>query len=374
MKILIIDQTAMTFSGRTRWRKLAEYSGQEIHVLVPERWVENYVEYRYSGIANENVTVHRGNVLFPGYENRGMYFSSIFQIFRMVRPDIILLMEEPYSIFSLQAVMAKRLFAPHARLIFYTWDNLTYNFRHVYRPSFFYKAIDRITLRHADGALCANREAMEVLKSKGFDKSIRLVYPGIDTGAFQRKRHNGDNPEEKREFRIGYVGRMLRQKGLEVLIRAFRMLPGDTRLILLGSGPYLVELLKLSDALGVRGRLEHRDSVAPEEVPLAMQSVDVLVLPSLSTHTWKEQFGRVLVEGMAAGCVIIGSDSGAIPEVIGDAGIIVPEGNPDALAEAMTRVREDGTLRESLRKAGYEQAGRFSIERFVENIHSAFSE
>ena len=102
-----------------------------------------------------------------------------------------------------------------------------------------------------------------------------------------------------------------------------------------------------------------------------MQSLDILVLPSLTTRTWKEQFGRVLVEGMAAGCVIIGSDSGAIPEVIGDAGIIVPEGNPEALADAIVRVRDDRHLRNSLRETGYTRARRFSLDRFVEEICNA---
>jgi glycosyltransferase involved in cell wall biosynthesis len=80
--------------------------------------------------------------------------------------------------------------------------------------------------------------------------------------------------------------------------------------------------------------------------------MSVLVLPSLTTPTWKEQFGHVLVEAMACGVPVIGSDSGAIPEVIGDAGLIVPEGNVDALADAIQSLISAPALRVDLAARG----------------------
>ncbi len=89
--------------------------------------------------------------------------------------------------------------------------------------------------------------------------------------------------------------------------------------------------------------------VSYEQVPAFLRALDVLVLPSVTIMPMhREQFGRVLVEAMAAGVPVIGSTSGAIPEVIGDAGLVVPERDPTALAEAIERILTDSALRARL--------------------------
>ena len=92
--------------------------------------------------------------------------------------------------------------------------------------------------------------------------------------------------------------------------------------------------------------------VPHSDVPDLLAAIDVLTLPSRTLPRSKEQFGRVLIEGMAAGCVVIGSDSGAIPEVIGDAGLVFPENDVEGLAAALRRVLGDPGLAASLRAAG----------------------
>jgi glycosyltransferase involved in cell wall biosynthesis len=95
-----------------------------------------------------------------------------------------------------------------------------------------------------------------------------------------------------------------------------------------------------------------------QELQSYWESIDVLVLPSISTIKSTEQFGRVLVEAMGAGVPVIGSSSGAIPEVIGDAGLVFPEGNAGALADALRRIRDDEELRADLVRRGYERLQR----------------
>jgi glycosyltransferase involved in cell wall biosynthesis len=87
----------------------------------------------------------------------------------------------------------------------------------------------------------------------------------------------------------------------------------------------------------------------------AYRRMDVLVLPSRTTHKWKEQFGRVLVEAMASSTPVIGSDSGEIPNVIGDAGLVYPEGDARALAHEITRIRKDEDLHHELVAKGLER-------------------
>src|SRR5207245_3300012 len=99
-------------------------------------------------------------------------------------------------------------------------------------------------------------------------------------------------------------------------------------------------------------RLELQEGVPHHEVPRYLERMTALVLPSLTTPTWKEQFGHVLIEAMACGVPVIGSDSGAIPEVIGDAGLVVPEGDVAGLAEALRRPASTPGLRTHLPSPG----------------------
>jgi glycosyltransferase involved in cell wall biosynthesis len=89
----------------------------------------------------------------------------------------------------------------------------------------------------------------------------------------------------------------------------------------------------------------------------------------LTFPKWKEQFGGVLADGMAMGVALVGSDSGAIPEVIGPAGFIVPEGKPDALAAALLRLRENAGMRRQLGKAGQQRFwAEFAIPAYAAKI------
>jgi glycosyltransferase involved in cell wall biosynthesis len=194
--------------------------------------------------------------------------------------------------------------------------------------------IRRWVLRSAKAAVAGNTEAKAVLERHGFPKAVTVLPQlGVDTSVF--------HPESARVepgVVVGYVGRLVEQKGLLVLLEAFARLSPEIRLSVVGNGPLRNEFLRRARALGVEGRLDLHEGVAHHEVPRYLRGMTVLVLPSLTTPQWKEQFGHVLVEAMASGVPVIGSESGAIPEVIGDAGIIVPEGNVEALAEVLRKL------------------------------------
>jgi glycosyltransferase involved in cell wall biosynthesis len=102
-------------------------------------------------------------------------------------------------------------------------------------------------------------------------------------------------------------------------------------------------------------------------------AIDLLVLPSLTTPRWAEQFGRVLVEAMARGVPVVGSSSGAIPEVIGQAGLIFPEGDARALSEAIRQVRDTPTLRAELAARGLARARqRYSQDVIMDQIEGFY--
>jgi glycosyltransferase involved in cell wall biosynthesis len=154
---------------------------------------------------------------------------------------------------------------------------------------------------------------------------------------------------------IGFVGRITESKGVKVLLHAFAALGGHHQLVLVGRGDLEIELKQTAERLGVQGRTMILPPVLHSEMPEVMRSFDILVLPSLETLYWKEQFGRVLIEGMACGIPVIASRSGGIPEVVGDTGILFESGNTTSLKESLASLIASPSKREELGRKGRER-------------------
>jgi glycosyltransferase involved in cell wall biosynthesis len=144
---------------------------------------------------------------------------------------------------------------------------------------------------------------------------------------------------------VGFVGRLVPEKGVDVLVDALATL--DAQLLVVGEGPAR-EALERRVAARPRGRAVFVGAVAHDAVPEYLAALDALVLPSRTTSRWAEQFGHVLIEAMAAGVPVVGSTSGAIPEVVGEAGLTFPEGDADALRARVRAVLTDEALRQTL--------------------------
>jgi glycosyltransferase involved in cell wall biosynthesis len=163
-------------------------------------------------------------------------------------------------------------------------------------------------------------------------------------------------------FTIGYAGRLVNEKGIDILVAAIRRLGSEVELLIVGDGP-LYPWLESAN-LG-RASLRLIRDAEHSEMSRFYAEMDVLVLPSRTTAKWAEQFGRVLVEAMHCGTPVIGSSSGEIPWVISvtGGGVIFPEGDVEALAEQLERLRIDQERREALAERGKERAGQlFSVE------------
>jgi glycosyltransferase involved in cell wall biosynthesis len=164
-----------------------------------------------------------------------------------------------------------------------------------------------------------------------------------------------------------------------LLVEALPQMPTRAKLLLdmfknFDPGSYAAKLLDRAEELGVRDRIVTID-VAHSQIPRYMNCCDVVVLPSLTSDRWKEQFGRVLPEAMACGVAVIGSASGNIPDMIGDAGVIVPEGSPSAIATAVTALASDPDRRQLLQRAGRQRVeALFSVEAQVSQMRALFTE
>jgi len=168
------------------------------------------------------------------------------------------------------------------------------------------------------------------------------------------------------------VGRLVEEKGLHTLLRAVAGLPGGWLLLLVGDGPLKAQIEERAAQLGIRERIE-LTSVPSDKVPEVMGKLDVLVLPSITRPNWKEQFGRVLIEAMACGVPVVGSDSGEIPNVIGDAGLVFPEGDELELRRHLAHLMAEPRRREILIARGHKRVeAHYTQRRIAEETYQMY--
>lgn len=370
IRVLAVDHTAGVALYRKKFSALARHPGIELTVLAPDRWIEASRPVTLDIDREDRSDGYRlrtGAVVWPGYENRGFFVSGLASAFRAARPHILHLWEEPYSFIALQALTAKRLWAPRASALFYSAYDLERSFRYPWRPASLYKWIELRTFHHCKQATAVTEQAARILRGKGYGGPIEVIPLAIDPEDYplslEPRFRAGDSAGGA--FRIGYAGRLIQVKGVDTLIRAFADLPAtpgsEAKLRIVGGGPEREALRRLARDRGLAERVSFEDPVPHEAMPRFYHDIDVLVLSSRTLPHIQEQFGRVLIEAMACGCVVIGSSSGGIPSVIGDAGLIVPEDDPGALAAAIARVRDEPRLASELRARGRQRV----LDRFT---------
>jgi glycosyltransferase involved in cell wall biosynthesis len=168
---------------------------------------------------------------------------------------------------------------------------------------------------------------------------------------------------------------MLPGKGLNVLADALSQLKSmPWKLLVVGDGSAREEFeQKLRDS-GLVDRTEFTGAISFDEVPPLFHKMDLMVLPTETTKRIREQFGRVLVEAMASGVPVIGSTCGAIPEVIGDAGLVFREGDSSALTTALKQMLSDESLRARLVAAGLSRVEEYSWDRVAEKTYDLYQQ
>jgi glycosyltransferase involved in cell wall biosynthesis len=305
-------------------------------LITPERWSAYSAEQAEAATSFDWI---RLPVILSGHNHFHLY-RGLRRALDRLRPDLVHIDEEPWSAVTWQALRYVR--RVQARSVAFTWQNIDKR----YPPPF--DRIERHSYRHVSLMIAGNEEAAGLLRKRGFTGPTRVIPQfGVDLGIFVPRASTREQLGLPRDrFVVGYLGRLIPEKGIRTVIEALPHL-AHVRLALAGTGPDEGPLRQLARRLGVADRVHFLGGFPSTRVPEVMAGFDALVLPSRTSSRWKEQFGRVLVEGMAMGVPVIGSDSGEIPRVIGDAGLVFPEGNAGALAAAVQSM-EDEALRKRL--------------------------
>lgn len=366
VRVLTIAHNAVAASNRQRCEALARYPGVDLTLLTPRWWNEEGRRIEVERAAPWRV----GRTLMTGNGTRHVYLTGLLEALRATRPDVIDLYEEPFSLVALQTLLLRDLVSPRSALVFYSAVNVYRTWRWPYRT------IERRVLRAADGAHGPNADVPEILRAKGFShaKPAHVIPLGVDVEVFNRANRAAKPVSGVGSPRIGFVGRLEPVKGLDVLLDAFEYHVNSphAELVIAGDGSQREHLVQR--ARTVSGRVHICPPVTYEHMPAFLNTLHVLVLPSVTIlPLHREQFGRVLVEAMAAGVPVVGSSSGAIPEVIGDAGLIVPESDAAALGHALDRVLSEPGLHADLVTRGQRRAAEhFSWTRVAEQTRDLF--
>ncbi|HLH60207.1 MAG TPA: glycosyltransferase [Ktedonobacteraceae bacterium] len=367
MRVLMISKALVAGTSQRKLEELAKCPNVELTLVTPEYWnrddgSKQVLERLYTSGYRMIVTTMRLNGNFHMH-----YYPRLHQIIREVRPEIVHIDEEPYNFATFHAMYLSQ--RQKARTLFFTWQNLLRN----YPPPF--RQIELYNYRHATAALAGNRDAADVLRRKGYTGPIHIIPQfGFDTEIY--KRSEPRTPRKAGEpFTFGFLGRLVEDKGLPLMVEALAGLPEHCRVVFIGNGPMKSVLEQEAARLGVSERVTFKEGIPTFQVPDVLQRMDALVLPSLTRPNWKEQFGRILAEAMACETPVIGSDSGEIPYVIGDAGLVFHEGNVQELIACIRHLLDNPELYATLAQKGRQRVlEHYTQERIARQTYEVYKE
>jgi glycosyltransferase involved in cell wall biosynthesis len=330
LRVLSIAHTAVSReAGRLRYHPLAGMPGVDVHLVVPSRWEQFGRVQDADPPTDPGITVHVLPIRLPRVRWLKWYlhfYPGLPALVRELKPDVIHLWEEPWSAVALQAAWVKR----DAALVMEVDQNILKRLP----PPF--ETIRRYVLRRTSLVLSRSADATLVVRATGYQGAVSSIGYGVDQSRFHPK---PAPPARAEGFRIGYVGRLVEEKGLDDALDALAASHKSVTLAIMGEGPYEERLRERATRLGLADRVTIQGWAAQDKVASFIQGIDALVLLTRTTRAVREQFGRVIVEAQSCGVPVIGSECGAIPNVIGDGGWVIPERAPAALAHLLEHLR-----------------------------------
>lgn len=354
MRLLVVGHAyIIAFNQRKYIEMKRQCEGLELRILTPRavpHIFKRHIRELASGLSTDEVVdireffgrSHMSYVLDP------LRFAKVLREFQ---PDRVHIEEDPYSAVGVETVLLTRLICPSAKISFFIWDNLARVPR--FPLNIIKRVLNRYSLSKADLVVCGNKDGELLLREKKGYKGRTAVLPqmGVTPDPYINPQTNTIRNELLIPADIpliGFVGRLIPEKGVSLLLEALHRLNDfKWRVLILGSGPLENEITgKWQEMFGER--LVYHKAVPHADVPAYMRAMDILVLPSYTTPAWKEQFGLVLAQAMMLGVPCIGSSSGAIPDVIGPGGLVFKENDVADLARTLERLLADVELRKSL--------------------------
>jgi glycosyltransferase involved in cell wall biosynthesis len=357
LKILFISHAYVVGVNQGKLDAIAQIPGVEVALLAPSNW--KALEWNRAlplETPYPNIKTYSAPVAFTGRVGAHFYAPwVIWNVIQDFKPDIIQVEAEVFSICAFETAMIARVTGKP--FVVFGWEN---QLRQL--PQARWQTC-QFVLKNASAIISGNQDGAEIMKKWGY-QGILEVMPqmGVDPEFFASS--SKSTAPELTTFRVGFLGRLDRSKGIDLIFAAVAKLRDqgiNSQIILCGSGNEEPVLRTLAAELHITDLITWRGAVPHKEAPAELSNFDVLVLPSRSTSTWREQFGHVLIEAMSMGIPVIGSDCGEIPNVVGRADLVFPEENVEALTNILSKLINDVSWRQA--------AGQYGLDR-VNQLYS----
>jgi glycosyltransferase involved in cell wall biosynthesis len=345
MRLLVVSHPCVIPANQWIYAELLA-RGWDVRIVVPSKWRDEHhaVAFPPNALPQLEGRIEPRRIVLAGHPQHHFYVGRLSSTVERAPPDVVFVEQELLSLAGFQWARAAAARAiPFGVQVAENIDR---------RYSWPARTLRSWVATRAAFVVARSPTAANLARSWCVRGAIEVVPHAIPAWA-QPTRPRSDR------FTIGYAGRLVEEKGLRDLVSASRLVPGS-RLLLVGDGPLRPELQQESNEL----EIEVDTSTTHERMAEAYARMDVLVLPSRTTPTWTEQFGRVLVEALSCGVPVVGSSSGEIPWVIATTGggHVFPEGDVDVLTALLRRLKDDPEERAELGRRGREAVARsFSV-------------
>ncbi|MFI5251743.1 MAG: glycosyltransferase [Bacteroidota bacterium] len=352
MKVLAVDHNALDPTNLSFYNELSRQPDIQLRLVIPDHWYDNYAMLRSDGIqGTSRYKIIPSRMLFANRTHRLIYLSLDEQL-RYFEPDILFMNSEPENFQTVQGALLLTLQHYPAKLVFTSWRNIDHSVvGYPYKFQFLNTLAEKIVLDSAAHGIMFNEDAKQIFNRNGFPGTT-VIPPCVDTSIFKKNASPKSIPGTGNSYTIGYVGRLTPEKGIDTLLEAVSGLSFDYRVIIIGEGSVKSVLQQQAAKLQISDHIVWLPPQPRVEIPSYLSVMDTVVLPSKTGKYWKEQFGRILIEAMACDTAVIGSDSGEIPNVIAEAGLIFPEGNAGVLKDHITALHDDVDMKFSLISKG----------------------
>ncbi|WP_316192379.1 MULTISPECIES: glycosyltransferase [unclassified Bradyrhizobium] len=365
IRIVSIAHTAASSeAGFLRYRSLAARTNIDLHLVMPAVWKEFGRTIVAEPPRAEGFSIHVLPIRLPQAGPMKWYlhfYPALRRLLSEIDPDVIHLWEEPWSVVALQAQLLRR----RAAVVLEVDQNILKRLP----PPF--ETIRGFVLGRTDHILSRSPDATEVVRACGYTGPVTPIGYGVDLATFVPSAEPVSTPRT-RPLTIGYVGRLVEEKGLDDALDAIAQATSPVLLNIMGEGPDEVRLRRRAKALGLGDCVTFRGWGSPQKVAAFLQELDALVLLTRTTKAVREQFGRVIIEAQACGIPVIGSSGGAIPDVVREGGWIVPERDPESLRQLLDRLAADpAVLRAKASAARANVLARFTYDAVATAIEAA---
>lgn len=376
-KLLVISNSAVLYVNRGVYRNLSDFYDITIVTTI------NYVHSGKVGIYEDE-----GTGLFSlkalkkiGYGSRFYYFHNLKKECENINPDFIILEADPISLIFLYTAIN----FPKIRIGLITYEN--FHAKYIKNTYFKYlkQSIRNLLVNNIfkcvkdfiDVLFVVNNDALHLYKQLGHSNVV-LMPLGVDLSIFTFDSTSTitHNPSPEKMLRIGYFGRIVPEKGLHILLDSLALLEDKNWTLMLDfEGPRTEYMEWILDKLSKLGFISKVSYVSPKhiEVPEFLLSCDVIIVPSVSSCSWSEQYGRIAAEAIAMNRMVIASTCGHLPDLVQEAGMIFEEGDSLGLAKCIASIQADTGILARYARLAKNRKIEISTEKQASIMHNSIS-